>query len=513
MKNLLSLRRLSAFLTQQPLGPARATARASQDGGLGADDLPERKRTSTMAKGAALLGGMGGFYAISVLCHALAVGVIATVPLTLGPMMRAKARHRPVNTEVKPAAEAPSFEFVAGDGGGVRSKKQVEGTGIRTSDEQKPQNDPAKTAGQVAAVPEPVDPAGEAADAQAGEAALTAALVWLARHQEPDGHWSLVGFEDRCYEGHCGGAGDIRSDAAATGLALLPLLQTTDVVTTSARGQETIVRGIRWLLEHQRQDGDLSVQGEQRMYSHAAAGLALCQYYAITHDERVGAAVQGAVQFTMAAQNPTTGGWHYDPGGRGNTSSLAWQIMFLKAAQSCGLQVDPQCWTRARHWLQAVSQGRSGGLFCYEPQRIVTPTMTCVGLLELQYRGVRVEDPAMIEGRAYLLAHPPDKVFGRDVFYWYLGSHVVRNHGQLEWKSWFRRLRRDLIDAQVKSGCAAGSWYLGRSAPELWSVHAGRLLTTSLAAQLLASGSQRPLPGSAAPTPVATAARASKDRR
>ncbi len=510
MKTLLSFRRLSAFLTHQPLGPVAPTA---QDGRLGTDELTVRKRTSAMARGLALLGGMSGFYAISVICHALAVGVIVTVPLTLGPMMRAKVRHRPVNTEVKPAAEAPSFELVAGNGIGVSSKRQAEATAIRTTDEQKPQDNPAKTAPQVAAVPDPVDPAAEAADAQAGEAALTTALVWLARHQEPDGHWSLVGFEDRCYEGRCGGAGDIRSDAAATGLALLPLLQTTDAVTTSARGQETIVRGIRWLLEHQRQDGDLSAEGQQRMYSHAAAGLALCQYYTITRDPRVGAAVQEAVQFTIAAQNPTTGSWHYDPGGRGNTSSLAWQIMFLKAAESCGLKVDPQCWGRAHRWLQVVSQGRSHGLFCYEPERIVTPTMTCVGLLELQYRGVRVEDPAVIEGRAFLLAHPPDKVFGRDVFYWYLGSHVVRNYGELEWKLWFRRLRRDLIDSQQKSGCTAGSWYLGRSAPELWSVHAGRLMTTSLAAQLLASGSQRSLPGSAVPTPVATAARQAMDRR
>ncbi len=96
----------------------------------------------------------------------------------------------------------------------------------------------------------------------------------------------------------------MRSDAAATGLALLPLLQTTDVVTTSSRGQDAIVRGVRWLVEHQRPDGDLSAQGEQRMYSHAVAGLALCQYYSTTRDARVASAIQTAVQFSIAAQKP-----------------------------------------------------------------------------------------------------------------------------------------------------------------------------------------------------------------
>jgi hypothetical protein len=449
---------------------------------------------------------MSSFYVISMLFHGLAVGVIATVPLA-GPLVTATMRKRPINTEIAPAREAPSFELIAADVAADGFRPRSNPAAPRSADESKSQEDPAKAAPQVAAVLEPADSAAEAADAQSSQAALTAAMVWICRHQHPDGHWSLSDFEQCCYQGRCGGAGDIRSDAAATGLALLPLLQTTDVVTTSARGQDTIVRGIRWLLEHQRPDGDLSAQGEQRMYSHAAAGLALCQLYAVTRDERVAAAVQGAVLFSTAAQNPTTGGWHYEPGGRGNTSSLAWQILLLRAAESCGLQVDPQCWARTRQWLQAVSQGRSGGLFCYEPQRITTPTMTCVGLLELQHRGVQREDPAMLEGRAYLLAHPPDKSFTRDVFYWYFGSHVERYYGELEWKVWFHRLRRDLVDSQERSGCAAGSWYLGRAAPEMWSVRAGRLLTTSLAAQLLASGSQRPPPGSAGSTPTATAAR------
>lgn len=505
MKNPLKLLRLQALLAGQPLdeGPADPALLLAELGPYGPGPRPRR---SLRARLLALVGGMGGFYAVSLVGHVLLVGAVATVPLKIGPMLHTKPRRKPVNTELAAARDNATFEFVPSTGDGPRPR-QVAGPADKGGEETKPADSAGQNSPLAIADAEPVNAAAEAADAQAAEAAVTAALVWLARHQQPDGRWSLVDFEHQCSAGRCGGAGDIRSDAAATALALLPFLLAHDAVSSSARGQEAVVRGVRWLLERQRPDGDLSAEGDQRMYTHAVAGLALCQYCATYHDTRILSAIQLAAQFTVAAQNPATGGWHYNPGGRGNTSSVAWQLLFLHAAEACGADVDPQCWQRARNWLASVEQGRAHGLFGYEPQRRPTPTMTSVGLLDLQYRGARLDDPAMVEGRAFLLANPPDKAFARDVFYWYLGSQSVRHLTIGEWLPWYRRLRRDLVDSQVTSGCAAGSWYVGPAAPELWSVRAGRLLTTSLAAQLLAAGpGQAPLAPPARPAPMAAAA-------
>lgn len=503
MNNPLKLFRLQALLAGQPMAddPIDGDLLLAE---LGPYGQTARSKRGLVARLIALLGGMGGFYVFSFFGHLVLVGVVATVPLRMGPTLKTKPRPKPVNTEV---AEKPNTSFeaawVAGDGPRPR---RADGNGTRTTNnDAQPAESPGEGSRLAIAEPEPVDAATEAADAQAAEAALTAALVWLARHQHADGHWSLVDFEQQCSAQRCGGAGDIRSDAAATGLALLPILLAHDAVATSARGQDGVTRGVRWLLEHQRPDGDLSAEGDQRMYSHAVAGLALCQYCTTWHDTRIVSAIQSAVDFSVAAQNAETGGWHYNPAGRGNTSSVAWQLMFLHAAEACGARIDPQCWQRAERWLQSVRQQR--GLFAYEPQRKPTPTMTSVGLLEMEYHGLRLDDPAMVEARAFLLANPPDKAFGRDVFYWYLGSQAVRHLSPGEWLPWYRQLRRGLVDSQVASGCAAGSWYLGPSAPEMWSVHAGRLLTTSLAAQLLAAGAlQQPLAAPHNQAPIASAA-------
>lgn len=501
MKNPLKFLRLQALLAGQPMAdePADVDLLLAELGPYGQTSRPKR---SLAARLVALVGGMGGFYAFSFLGHVVLVGVVAAVPFKVGPMLKTKPRPKPINTEIVDKPNT-SFEaaFVAGDG--PRPRRSA-GDGTKAADgEEKPADSQGAGSRLAIAEPEPVNAVTEAADAQAAEAALTAALVWLARHQHPDGRWSLVEFEQQCPGGRCGGAGDIRSDAAATGLGLLPFLMAHDAVSSSARGQESVTRGVRWLLEHQRPDGDLSAEGDQRMYSHAVAGMALCQYCSCWNDTRILSAIQLAADFSMAAQNPTTGGWHYNPGGRGNTSSVAWQLMFLHAAEGCGAQVDPQCWQRSAGWLASVQQGR--GLYAYEPQRKPTPTMTAVGLLDMEYHGARLDDPAMVEARAFLMANPPNKAFGRDVFYWYLGSQAVRHLSHGEWIPWYRQLRRDLIDSQETAGCAAGSWYLGRSAPELWSVRAGRLLTTSLAAQLLAAGAlQQPLPAPRNPAPIAS---------
>ncbi|MEI8372683.1 MAG: hypothetical protein WCJ35_07595, partial [Planctomycetota bacterium] len=49
------------------------------------------------------------------------------------------------------------------------------------------------------------------------ERAVTAALVWLANHQMPDGGWSLQNFDQRCRSGDktCTGKGGVSADAGA----------------------------------------------------------------------------------------------------------------------------------------------------------------------------------------------------------------------------------------------------------------------------------------------------------
>ena len=72
------------------------------------------------------------------------------------------------------------------------------------------------------------------------------------------------------------------------------------------------------------------------MYPHAIATLALCENFALTRDRQIGAAAQLAVGYIVKSQNKATGGWHYEPGGLGNTSIVGWQILALASASTPG---------------------------------------------------------------------------------------------------------------------------------------------------------------------------------
>ena len=91
----------------------------------------------------------------------------------------------------------------------------------------------------------------------------------------------------------CSGPGSAQSDTAATGMALLPFLAAGQTHKSKGPYQQTITKGLAWLMKQQRADGDLAGNSPFPMYSHGLATLALCEAYGMTHDEHVGLAAAG----------------------------------------------------------------------------------------------------------------------------------------------------------------------------------------------------------------------------
>jgi hypothetical protein len=310
--------------------------------------------------------------------------------------------------------------------------------------------------------------------------AVAAALNWIARHQARDGSWSLTGYRTRCTDPTCSGPGAQKADAAATALALLPLLAAGHRHDRSSLYQKTVSGGLAWLVGNQRPDGDLSAGSTQRMYSHGLAAIALCEAYAMSADPRLRRPAQRGVDFIQACQHPRTGGWRYQPGDEGDTSVFGWQLMALKSAEMGALSVRPEVIDRARQWLGRVASGKNKGLFAYTPGAAPpTPSMTAVGLLACQYLDMPRTDPAMVEGAAYLGAHPPD-ARQRSLYYWYYATQVMHNLLGRPWDDWNRRMRRILVESQVREGCAAGSWDPLRPTRDALGEPGGRLCVTSL---------------------------------
>ena len=278
--------------------------------------------------------------------------------------------------------------------------------------------------------------------------AVNAALVWLANHQEYDGHWSLQRFTDRCSDRTCTGKGEVLADAGATALGVLPFLGVGQTHKSKGTYREHVRKAIAWLMRQQQPDGNLAKGAEQMMYSHGLATIALCEAYGLTGDREIGRAAQGAVNFILNAQNANDGGWRYNPKDPGDTSVFGWQLMALKSAHMAGLDVGGSAFADSSKWLDSVAL-HDGTEYAYQPGQGPSNTMTSVGLLCRQYLGAKRHSPLLSGGTAYLMNHLPDEAFP-NVYYWYYATQVMHNMQDSDWDVWNRKIRKLLVHTQVR---------------------------------------------------------------
>jgi len=310
------------------------------------------------------------------------------------------------------------------------------------------------------------------------ERAVAAALNWIARHQNPNGSWS-INHSPACKGGFCSGGGDAKSDAAATALALLPFLAAGQTHESKGPYQRNIMAGVNWMIKNQGRTGDYSTGSSSQMYTHGLCTIAMCEAYGMTQDSRVGISAQMALDFIQSGQNKQ-GSWRYSHGSDdSDTSVFGWQVMALKSGQMAGLKVNPNSIEGCRKYLTLCSTGKYKSEFGYTPGGGPTYTMTSVGLLTSQYLGANRSDPVIVGGVEYLSKHKPT-LQTRNSYYWYYATQVMHNVPGPEWDEWNRSMRRILIQTQEKTGCAAGSWDPEKPSDDPWGRQGGRLMVTSL---------------------------------
>jgi len=308
------------------------------------------------------------------------------------------------------------------------------------------------------------------------EAAVARALRWISRHQNPDGSFSLHAFNRTAdCQGQCDGVGT-PSDVAGTALALLPMLGAGQTHRQGEYG--TVVRvALEWLLARQKKNGDLQDPSLGRMYAHGLASIVLCEAYALTGDSQLRDAAQRALDFIIQAQHPA-GGWRYLPGEAGDTSMVGWQLMALNSGRMAGLSVPSETLWKATEYLNSAQTDPAGSKYGYLPGMAASAAMTAEALLCRQYLGWPRNHPGLRGGIRFLLdRHPPDPK-QTNIYYWYYATQVFHHYGGPDWERWNDRMRRILVDTQVKKGHAAGSW----NPDSAWGTTGGRLFQTALAA-------------------------------
>jgi hypothetical protein len=313
------------------------------------------------------------------------------------------------------------------------------------------------------------------------EKAVEQGLEWIVRHQRSDGSWSL-NFQDQCHAPPCPPHHALESDTAATGLALLPLLGAGYIHNVKCRHQDSVRRGLEWLVQHQQQNGDMHIggAGNAHLYSHAIATMALCEAYGLSRDPRLKGPARQALSFLCESQDPESGGWRYFPGQRGDTSVFGWHIFALRSANLAGLAVPRETLRGCTDYLNLAAADPKKITYAYLPNRDATAVMTAEALVSRQLLGWRRDHPSLIKG-AGRVAADLESSSERNIYYWYYATQLLHNLKNKDWERWNPKVRERLIKTQVNDEtCARGSWDPTQPAPDRWGEAAGRVFQTSL---------------------------------
>jgi uncharacterized protein YcnI len=313
----------------------------------------------------------------------------------------------------------------------------------------------------------------ESAGNPAASAAIEQGLAWLAAHQHADGGWRFDMHAGPC-RGQCRNSGAERSTTAATGLALLPLLNA-DPYDTNA-----VDAGLSYLqsrLVITRDGGDLR---EGTMYGQGLATLALARGLRRTGDESLREPTQQAALFIVQAQHPR-GGWRYFPGQAGDITIVGWQIAALDAARAADLAVPEETLLRAGEFLDSVQtdDGTAYGYQRPESQR----SASAIGLASRMRLGWHPLDSRIERGVEHLARAGPSY---DDMYFNHYAAFVIRESGSRGWPEFRERIVKHLAATQATSGHEAGSWHFA----DPHTSPGGRLCDTALALLILQTCSQ-----------------------
>jgi len=299
--------------------------------------------------------------------------------------------------------------------------------------------------------------------------AVNRALEYLAKTQKPSGCWESDAYGE---------------STATTSLGVMAFLAAGHVPGEGPYA-DTIDRGVKWVIEHQRtgqyDSGLLAFRTSHGpMYSHGVSTLMLAEVAGMVSKERaepVRAALEKAVRVILNAQNVpksdrNAGGWRYQI--RSSDSDLSvsgWQLLALRAAKNLGCDVPAENIERAVAYIKRCNSAEEGG-FAYQPGGSVTSVRTGTGILALEICGEHHSEEAL-RGAEYLLENPlryDETYFFYGVYYCGVGMFQM---GGKYWTAMRDQIRETLLEKQA----ADGSWIAGNGSER----RIGPVYTTTMA--------------------------------
>lgn len=292
---------------------------------------------------------------------------------------------------------------------------------------------------------------------QATESAVDAALRWLARHQEADGHWDCAK--------HAGKMNHL----AVTGLALLAFLGAGHTEKVGLY-KDNVKRAVSWIKTTQKPNGYYHQDGITNGYAHAIASLAMAEAAGMARVPDTAKSAQNAVSYSCEIHQHGEGssklGWRYGPKEVGDLSVAGWFVMSLKSSKVAGLKVPTQSIDGAVAFLDSCEQkGNANDPYGGHRYGYMGPgsgvRTTAIGCLCRQFLGWKKED--LQGGVEYFVTQGGVPAWAGnggsvDLYYWYYGTLCVFQQGGDLWKRWNEALKKTLCDNQRKGGDEDGSW-------------------------------------------------------
>jgi len=335
---------------------------------------------------------------------------------------------------------------------------------------------------------------------EASESSVQAALIWLSKHQSPDGGWDAAHFAVHSADAFVGtpddigeGIDDPRINPGVSGLALLAFLGAGNTH-LNGQFQETVRRGIDYILSLQQGNGKFTASltggDPYEMYNQAICTIVLGEACTMTHDGLLRPPIEKAIAFIAGAQQDG-GGWDYNSSTvtkRNDTSVTGWVVMALKSAYSADIDIPWIVLFNTMRHFETVTQQDGQVVYCNKGIGMGRKGlgMVAVGMTCRQLLGWAIDSRVLQMQAKIISRYPPnwERVASGDMYspliessyYWYYGTLAMRQMGGKYWKNWNDAMRDMLILHQVRDGSMRGSWDpVGR-----WANAGGRIYSTAI---------------------------------
>ncbi len=282
------------------------------------------------------------------------------------------------------------------------------------------------------------------------EAAVSRGLEQLAQLQNADGSF---------------GRGRYGRHVGITALCALAFMASGDVPGRGLYGRQ-VERALDYVLASTTESGLLATEATHGpMYGHGFATLFLGEVFGMNPDDtRVRDALARAVALIQNSQNDE-GGWRYNPvPSEADISVTICQVMALRSARNSGIKVPKETIDGAVRYVRACQNDDGGFRYMSLPGTSAWPR-TAAGVATLFYAGI-YDDDAIARGLAYIDRNAPSGGPSGQAHYYYGHYYAVQAMylaGGEHWKSWWPKVRADLLEIQDLTGVwtdhQAGSAY------------------------------------------------------